>query len=380
MTIYLGNSGLIELDFLRFMGVSVKSETAIGYFGTGLKFAIATLLRTGHHVLLRRGDERYNFHVRDVTIREQTFQAVYMNDEQLAFTTELGKNWEVWQAFRELYSNMLDEGGSAGRKIDPSHDTVFEVRGAAFETCYDERRSIFVQGQPSFVVDGLEVYPEPSQYVFYRGVRAMTLNKPTMWTYNITSKMTLTEDRTLKSAWDVGYHLSTRLPSIDDSNFHSSLLRSDCFEQTLDMQFCASPAAAFTQVCVSNRTNAKAPAFVHAVVEKHVQREAIYAHVDPTPQEVDTLREAFSVLENIQCDLDLYEVQLVEALGPSIMGLYHLARDQIYLARETLGQGAKMTAIVLYEEWLHKRHKLDDESRAMQTFLLTKIVSMAGAS
>lgn len=39
-----------------------------------------------------------------------------------------------------------------------------------------------------------------------------------------------------------------------------------------------------------------------------------------------------------------------------------------------------MTAIVLYEEWLHKRHKLADESRSMQTFLLTKIVSMAGAS
>lgn len=208
----------------------------------------------------------------------------------------------MWQAFRELYSNMLDEGGSAGRKIDPTHDTVFEVRGAAFETCYDERRSIFVDGQPSFVVDGLEVYPEPSQYVFYRGVRAMRLNKPTLWTYNVTYKMALTEDRTLKSAWDVNYHLSTRIPLVTDANFHSSILRNDCYEQTLDMHYCGTPAAAFTQVCVSSRSDATAPAFVHEVVERHVQREAIYTHVDPTPAEADTLREAFSVLENIQCD------------------------------------------------------------------------------
>ena len=380
MTIYIGNPGLIDLDTIRFMGVSVKSDTAIGYFGTGLKYALATLLRTGHDVLLRRGSERFHFHVRDVEIREQTFQAVYMNDERLAFTTELGKNWEVWQAFRELYSNMLDEGGSAGRKVDKSHDTVFEVRGAAFENCYDERRSIFVQGTPMFSVDGLEVYPEPSQYIFYRGVRAMRLQKPTLYTYNVTSKMTLTEDRTLKSAWDVNYHLSTRIPLVDDPNFHSSILRHDCYEQSIDMQYSSAPAAAFTQVCVANRSNATAPAYVHSVVEKHVQREAIYTHVDPTPQEVDTLREAFTVLENLQCDLDLYEVQLVEALGPSIIGLYHHARDQIYLARKALGQGSRLTAIVLYEEWLHKRHKLDDESRAMQTFLLTKIVSLAGAA
>ena len=32
-----------------------------------------------------------------------------MNGERLGFTTDLGKTWEMWQIFRELYSNMLDE-------------------------------------------------------------------------------------------------------------------------------------------------------------------------------------------------------------------------------------------------------------------------------
>lgn len=381
MTIYLGNPGLIDLDTIRVMGVSVKNnENPIGYFGTGLKFAIATLLRTGHEVILRRGDKRHHFHAVDTLIRDETFQVVYMDDERLSFTTELGKNWEVWQAFRELYSNMLDEGGSAGRAVDPTHGTVFEVRGAAFTNCYNERKDIFVDTHPVAVVDGLEIHPAPSRYVFYRGVRAMTLPKASVFTYNITSTMKLSEDRNLADAWDVNYHISTRLPSADSPDILSAILRSrDSYEQSLDMEYCSAPSAAFTQVCLSHRSNATAPDFVEKVVTRYVQREAMYPAVDPTPPEADTLREAFSILGNLNCDLDMYEVQLVEALGPSVLGLYHKARDQIFLAREALMQGPRMASIVLYEEWLHKRHKLQDNSRSMQTFLLSKLMSMAGA-
>jgi hypothetical protein len=43
------NPGEIDAAAIRTFGVSVKEgENPIGFFGTGLKYAIAILLRTGH--------------------------------------------------------------------------------------------------------------------------------------------------------------------------------------------------------------------------------------------------------------------------------------------------------------------------------------------
>ena len=41
------NKGLIDVHAISIMGVSVKEDNSIGFFGTGLKYAIAVLLREG---------------------------------------------------------------------------------------------------------------------------------------------------------------------------------------------------------------------------------------------------------------------------------------------------------------------------------------------
>jgi len=46
--IILKNKGEIEIETITTMGVNVKEcDSPIGFFGTGLKFAIATFLREG---------------------------------------------------------------------------------------------------------------------------------------------------------------------------------------------------------------------------------------------------------------------------------------------------------------------------------------------
>lgn len=45
------NPGELDLNALRIMGVSVKqSDSPIGMFGTGLKYAVATAMRLGGSV------------------------------------------------------------------------------------------------------------------------------------------------------------------------------------------------------------------------------------------------------------------------------------------------------------------------------------------
>lgn len=376
MAIYFANAGEIDLSVIRVMGVSVKStDTPIGYFGTGLKFAIATLLRTGHHVALFTGGVTYNFTAREVKVRNQAFNQVYMNDEPLPFTTELGKNWEVWQAYRELHSNTLDESGVITDKAT-SADTVFVVQGLEAQRVYDSRHEIFLNSKAIEVLDGVEVHSKPSSYIYYRGVRVAKLPESCCFTYNITSQMELTEDRTLKSLWALEYILETKLPTTQSERIaHALISGSKSWDQNLNFTLCGAPSEVFMNVARRFRNDANVTQNVRRLVEQGDQREGCWPEHIPTADEANVLREAFSILEYLECDLDMYEVLVTETLGPNVMGLYHKERDQIFVCREALRQGDRFAAIVLYEEWLHKRHKLQDNTRTMQTFLLNKLVS-----
>src|ERR1700676_327969 len=100
------NPGEIDAAAIRTFGVSVKEgENPIGFFGTGLKYAIAVLLRTGHQVTVTAGLDRYEFGILSETVRGKEFGFVSMNGQRLGFTTELGKVWELWAAYREIACN-----------------------------------------------------------------------------------------------------------------------------------------------------------------------------------------------------------------------------------------------------------------------------------
>jgi hypothetical protein len=378
MSVFFANKGTIHLDVIRVMGVSVKQcDSPIGYFGTGLKFAIATLLRTGHEVTLYTGGKQYIFHVRSEAIRDQEVRRVYMNDEALPFTTQLGRNWQVWQAYRELHSNTLDEGGTVSNKRT-KNDTVFVVTGEEFQQCYRDRDNIFISGEPIEVINGkIEVYRGASRYIFYRGVRAASLPEKCAFTYNILDEMELTEDRTLKSMWSVEYILETNLPQTKNEEVALTLVSGNkTWDQNLNFLLCNIPSDTFMKVARRYRDDANITEAKRRLIESGDQREGSFPEVDLTFGEAKQFKKALDILRVLDCDLDMYEVQFTETLGPNVMGLYHRGRDQIFVCREAVAQGPQHLAVVLFEEWLHKRHKLQDNTRSMQTYLLNRLIGM----
>jgi len=68
-----------------------EGDNPIGFFGTGLKYALAILLRTGHKVAILSGTSKHRFALKDVKIRGQDFQVVTMDRHELGFTTQVGK-------------------------------------------------------------------------------------------------------------------------------------------------------------------------------------------------------------------------------------------------------------------------------------------------
>ena len=73
MTTSFYNKSELPLECINTFGVSVKdNEHPIGYFGTGLKYAIAVLLRNGCTIDIFINDKPNKFEARKDTIRGKT--------------------------------------------------------------------------------------------------------------------------------------------------------------------------------------------------------------------------------------------------------------------------------------------------------------------
>ena len=377
-TVYFANAGLIDLNVIRVMGVSVKvNANPIGYFGTGLKFAIATLVRTGHQVTIVRAGIRIPITAQDEVIRSAPVKRLYLGDEKLPFTTELGRNWEVWQAYRELHSNTLDEAGEI-TDMPVSADTVIEVSGTSIYMEFINRDQTFVSGKPLAANAFIEVYPGPSRYVYYRGVRAGVLPKEAAFRYNFLCPMTLTEDRTFESQFTVEWKLAQLIPTLDHKGIHHTLLaKGETWDGKLSFSQCGNPSDAFLEVARQLYSDMSANAAARVMVDRDMQSRGEFPAASLNDHQHSALLDAFPYLLGMGCTLSPEDVDVVTSLGPSCMAIYHKEKDRVFLAVSTLDCGLETVIATLYEEWLHKVHGYQDESRELQTFLFQRIAFLA---
>lgn len=158
------NEGSLDLRAISITGLSDKLKSdSIGQFGSGFSYAIAYLLRQGAKVWIITDGVAYEaFTDKYISRNGDAHKLVMLRSEghdhiSLNVTTNLARNWQAWQAFRELYANMLDEGGTyyseEGQIDQPSIDRVDKttviVDYAAFDSIVPE--SLF--WKPSTSVD-----------------------------------------------------------------------------------------------------------------------------------------------------------------------------------------------------------------------------------
>lgn len=223
------NNGLIDLTAVRTLGVSVKEDdSAIGYFGTGLKFAVATILRNGGEITIWRGADKHVFGVNPANVRGKNFDVVTLDGVEIGFTTQLGRDWEPWMAFRELACNALDEGGryfAANTPVGPGcgDETIIEVVGGGIDRAYADRHDIIIKAEPLERNAFVEIHPGPSNDIFYRGVKVGQTMYQTFFRYNILSKIDLTEDRTFKYSFTLATPIKWRWRTRPLQHFQSGM-------------------------------------------------------------------------------------------------------------------------------------------------------------
>jgi hypothetical protein len=382
------NDGEIDLRAISQFGINVKSGSSpIGFFGTGLKYALAVLMREGQEITIHSGMRTCVISKQADDFRGKSFEFITATtdgvSQMLGFTTELGKNWPMWAAYRELACNCTDEAGNAyeteSEPFPVDGKTVIVVKGEAFEKEHFSRGNNILQDEAFISIGGaLELRNGQTNHIYYRGVRVHDTPRQTMFRYNILSDLALTEDRICKGS--PNYVISKALLGCDDESLLMQVLSAndDWLEHDFDYHgWGATPSTAFLgavnalmqdKVSIINRSAMQ-------VWRDFTNQKLNMEEIELTRIERQKLDRAIAFVERNGYGVTQYPIKVVEALGSGTLAMAE--DDTVFLTRQLLNVGgATKIASCLIEEYLHLKHGFDDCSRAMQTYLFETLVSV----
>lgn len=378
------NDGEIDTALITTFGANVKvSESPIGFFGTGMKYALAILAREGIPVTIYSGMKRLIFSPIDRVLRGKEFSFVAMNGQPLSFTTELGKQWDLWMAYRELYCNAIDEGG----RMMVMGDAPVPVPGTTIVAISDPRFTDIARNHDRYFIGGRElicdtkhaaIYRGGNSSVFYRGVGVGQATRAALqFTYDLHAGVQLGEDRLIKSEFEAKYNIGKALVQCNDRKvIKDAVTAADMGEAEIYFENTEQPSAEFMDV-VGELIEQRIADVNNSAVNKYLSHapKRKPKQIDLNATQEKALARAIEFCGRIQFPVGMYPITVSESLGAGVLGLAH--DDQIYISVMAFDRGMKCLIGTLIEEYIHLRLGHEDMTRAMQNYLIDKMLSFA---
>lgn len=342
MQVVFKTPGHLDLRSVTHFGINAKpnSNSPIGFFGTGLKYAIAVLLREGCSVTIHTNNASYAFSTESEDFRGKQFGMIYMKrlggffslrprDVEMSYTTELGKTWKLWQAFRELYSNTLDEAGETFldepyveyRASEKALYTYIVVTGDSFvQEYYDKDKTFLPQASRNNSGQDVEHFEGSSNHVYYRGMRVQDLEKPSLYTYNILSPLELTEDRTAKYSSTVEQRIREHIISQANIPMLKAILKAPegTYEQRFDFNGWHNTRASSNFISTARELRKTSTnSTIATYIERHDEQEA-----GPIPLEGPYVNHLLKGFED--SDFDLVDRLFQDYRSEVCLELHHL--------------------------------------------------------
>lgn len=378
--LYFETPGDFPIAAATTMGVSVKdTDNPIGKFGTGLKYAIAGILRMGGYITIQSGEDKYEFALEHSSIRGRDFFLVTCNGTPCGYTTELGKHWQPWMLFRELASNTLDENGVWGKHPTFEHNTIISVSCRELEEAEKDQAVFRPKAQVLYEFDGtLTMYDKPSPYFYYRGIRVGDFPCPYLFDLEDGS---LSEDRTMDTYYflgEVSYFLNHG-PAFSDGLLHeiATAEKHSFWDAVMDRTYAYSEKRLEQFSKVEHLI--KHPRLIDAV-HKHMLKKGkrsrpikkIGVREDKLISRAERMCKKLG-MEPIPRD----KLFLTEDLGQGVYGQYDTISKEVYINTSALaGDGTQFLKTYL-EENIHRVSGASDYSRNFQEFCLDLLLAFA---
>lgn len=375
------NPGEIDPLLMTTFGANAKSdESPIGFFGTGLKYSIAKVIASGGSITIWSGTSKFQFGQETKEIRGKSMNFVTLNGEPCGFTTRMGIHWQPWMIYRELWSNMKDEGGSLSQALPtpaPSFTHVV-VDWSELDIIHENADKYILSSKLVKLAEApgkLQVFMGPTATVFYKGIKVFEGKAEYGYTYNILQNMRLTEDRTA-DYWDVGCRIADGLGHQPNTKL---LIDALCSEESRG-EHAVEWTSAWSKWPEESRLLAKA---LHVQGQPNLHRRisalckmqwpelSAYKPASLTLVESKMLQKAKAVVAELGYPCEV-EVKVSDCLGQiSTMG--ECVKGEIWLAKGAFALGTKYVTGTLLEELIHLKTGCFDESREMQNRLIDLI-------
>jgi hypothetical protein len=370
------NSEEIQPESWEMQGVSAKlnEDEAIGKFGTGLCYAIAVLLRTGHKISIKSGNELYEFGLIDLNFRGKDFKRITCNGKPLSFTTHYGHTWDVWGAYRELVSNCMDEGGIHFLGEPMEEGTSIIVEGKEFQDCLAKHEEYFLgDREPIATTETVDIY-EGRGIIYHKGVKVGEVQNAS-YSYHIKQYIQLTEDRTYKYDYQIyqaiGGAITKKLK--DKTLLERFICMKGNYEAIL-VDYDWTWSDEFQDVCKD--LWAKAPAKINERIQKLIRKkmkDATFEFIEFSEDEELMIDKAKGFLGRAGYPINS-PIKKVESEDTNVIA-YEYNRV-IHLTQKAFDEGMFLLAVALFEEQQHCNGYLDME-RTYQMFLTKELIKQA---
>lgn len=389
------NPGTLDIRAVTVLGLNAKpaTDSPIGYFGTGMKYAVAIALRHGFEMTIQDGaGNTFTPRIEQIDFRGKPAQQCFLADQhgtltQLPFTTEYGKDWKLWELHRELECNARDEGGAFTimEKYPNQHKGLVQIVIANrffTEAVKAERETIFFElgdkGKLISTGTAVTVKSGGSPFAYYRGMRAFTAptNKYFAFTYNLKSSHVLTENRTLRDPYVIGLVVRNLLQT-ETEYAKTLILAPDAYEWQVVGWIFELPDPILNWCRGIAGSGTKLPALVEQQMWQQLARRDLDCPIKGTSGQQKMLKEAIELLKPAgYSGITNFPIKIARSLPGNVLGLAQRSggENTIFICERAFRMGFETVAAVLLEEFLHLDKLLDDNSREMQSYLLHEIV------
>lgn len=278
-------------------------------------------------------------------------------------------------AYRELYCNTLDEQGTVTPTSTKPQGAVGTTRlyVSGLKEIHDDRYSFLLGSKPLFRVnDNISMHPVQGRAGIYLKGVCVGRMADAEYSYNFESHLELSEDRTVKSEYNVKCKIAEAVIQSNNKNLIKTFITAPegSYEDSIDFSSHTyrSPSAEFIDVAgaVTYTCNKSAARIFKAHALSRGMTVGI-TKLGPVQQKM--LDRAIDVCDRYtDFERDRYPIIVTDFLGENVCG--QATNGMIYVSKKAFDMGTKLIAQVLYEEYIHLKYDLSDETRTMQNHIL----------
>ena len=411
------NNGIIDEKSLYLLGASTKRDdsTKIGMFGSGNKYALAFLLRNNYDLSIYAGLEKISISYEVESLLGKEFKSIVVNGRNTGITTEFGKDWELWQAIREIYCNAIDEGGQTMeyvQEVTPKdNETHFYISTrpeisnffANYDSYFGDQKEVLFENKNGKI---LKKHDENAN-IYRRGVKCLNTKKNSIFDYDFPN-IDIDENRLIKHSWTIDEHIWRLFYSCTDKELIKLMLHNDSdnlleksiaewsdlsasnvseeFKEVLrEMKICNRSMAGY----LSDEERLQftlLPNKVFNSIRGLLDNEnlgdrfktvgsVLYREFYPSAIHLANLEKAKSFFKDCE-----YEEPILNQINFGIfdsektLAIADLENDCMILSKRVLEMGVQDIVSAIIEEYIHLKYKCHDETRAMQNAFIEEMV------